>query len=46
MKSHLTISVDEGLVEWLDKRIEDSTYRNRSHAVESIINRYIKGIIR
>lgn len=33
-KVPLSISIDPGLLEWVDKKVEDRTYASRTHAFE------------
>ncbi len=30
----ITITIDKNLLDWLDKKIEEKTFANRSHALE------------
>jgi metal-responsive CopG/Arc/MetJ family transcriptional regulator len=42
MKERITITLDKGLLSWLDKRIDDKTFANRSHGFEFLIQRRIE----
>lgn len=33
-KGKVTVTVDRGLLEWIDKEVETFRFRNRSHAFE------------
>ncbi len=35
-KERITITIDKDLLEWIDKRIEEKIFANRSHAIEFI----------
>ena len=37
MKERITITIDKELLKWLDNRIEDKTFANRSHGFEYLI---------
>jgi metal-responsive CopG/Arc/MetJ family transcriptional regulator len=37
MKERVTITIDKELLEWIDKRIEEKNFANRSHAIEYLI---------
>lgn len=37
MKQRITITIDKELLEWLDKKIEDKVFANRSHGIEYLI---------
>ncbi|MBI2139330.1 hypothetical protein HYU14_00275 [Candidatus Woesearchaeota archaeon] len=39
MKERITITVDKDLLNWLDKRIGDKVFANRSHGLEFLIKR-------
>jgi len=36
-KKKISLSIDSGLLEWLDREIENFTFQSRSHAVEQAI---------
>lgn len=42
MKERITITIDQELLEWLDKRIEKKVFANRSHGLEFLIEKRIK----
>ncbi|MFO7931676.1 MAG: ribbon-helix-helix domain-containing protein [Desulfosalsimonas sp.] len=35
-KERITITIDKALLEWIDKRIQEKVFANRSHAIEYI----------
>ncbi|MEK6943679.1 MAG: ribbon-helix-helix domain-containing protein [Nanoarchaeota archaeon] len=37
MKERITITLDKGLLEWLDKKIDEKIFANRSHGFEFLI---------
>lgn len=37
MKERITITLDEELLNWLDKKIEERIFANRSHGFEFLI---------
>jgi len=39
MKERITITIDKELLEWLDKRVADKTFANRSHGIEYLITK-------
>lgn len=39
MKERITITVDKELLNWLDKKIDDKIFANRSHGIEFLIKR-------
>ncbi len=39
MKERITITVDKDLLNWLDLRIEEKVFANRSHGIEFLIKR-------
>lgn len=43
MKRKLSVTVDESIVEMLDKQLENSIFRNKSHLVEVAIKKYLDG---
>jgi metal-responsive CopG/Arc/MetJ family transcriptional regulator len=42
MKERITITMDKELLNWLDKRVEDHIFANRSHGFEYIIAKEIR----
>jgi len=39
VKERITITVDKELLNWLDKKIEEKVFANRSHGLEFLIKR-------
>ena len=39
MKQRITITIDKDLLKWLDKKIKDKTFANRSHGIEYLIKK-------
>ena len=39
MKERITVTVEKELLIWLDARIQDKTFANRSHGFEYLIKR-------
>ncbi len=39
MKERITVTIDKELLDWLDKRIKDKTFANRSHGFEFLIKK-------
>jgi metal-responsive CopG/Arc/MetJ family transcriptional regulator len=39
VKERITITIDKELLDWLDKKINEKIFANRSHGVEFLINR-------
>lgn len=39
MKQRITITIDKDLMNWLDKKVKDKTFANRSHGIEYLIQR-------
>jgi metal-responsive CopG/Arc/MetJ family transcriptional regulator len=39
MKERITVTIDKELLEWIDKRIKDKTFANRSHGFEFLIKK-------
>ena len=37
MKERITITLDKELLEWLDKKIEEKVFANRSHGFEFLV---------
>ena len=42
MKERITITLDKDLLKWLDSRIEEKVFANRSHGLEFLIKRKIE----
>jgi len=38
-KRKVSLTIDEGLLDWIDKEIEKFTFQSRSHAVEQAVFR-------
>jgi Arc/MetJ-type ribon-helix-helix transcriptional regulator len=36
-KTKVSLTIDSGLIEWIDKQIEEFVFQSRSHAVEQAI---------
>ena len=41
MKQKLSITIEEKMVELLEKMVEDGTFRNKSHAIEFSLNKIL-----
>ncbi len=39
MKQRITITIDKDLLDWLDKKIKEKTFANRSHGIEYLIKK-------
>jgi metal-responsive CopG/Arc/MetJ family transcriptional regulator len=39
MKARISLTIDKALLRWLDQRIADKTFANRSHGIEFLIKR-------
>lgn len=42
MKAKMSITVEKWIVEWIDQRVKTQRFRNRSHAVEVALMRFIE----
>ena len=42
MKQKLSITIEEKMVEILEKMVKDGTFRNKSHAIEFSLNKILK----
>ena len=42
MKERITITVEEELLEVLDKKVDDETFANRSHGISFLIKKHLK----
>lgn len=42
MKSKISVTVDKQIVEWIDKQVQTQRFRNRSHAVEVSLMRFME----
>lgn len=43
MKQRVSIVLDQETLDLLEEALKSRTYRNRSHAIELILNRALKG---
>jgi len=43
MKKRITTTVDEELLKWIDKKVDEKIFANRSHSFEFLIKRAIEG---
>lgn len=43
MKERITITIDKELLDWLDRRIDEKVFANRSHGIEFLIKRKMEG---
>jgi Arc/MetJ-type ribon-helix-helix transcriptional regulator len=39
MKKRIAVTVNEDLLKWVDRKVKDTTFANRSHAVEHALTR-------
>jgi metal-responsive CopG/Arc/MetJ family transcriptional regulator len=39
VKERITVTIDKELLDWLDKKVKDKTFANRSHGFEYLIKR-------
>ena len=39
MKERITVTIDKQLLKWLDKRIDEKVFANRSHGFEFLTKR-------
>ena len=39
MKERITVTIDKDLLDWIDERIKDKTFANRSHGLEFLIKK-------
>ncbi|MEK6946837.1 MAG: ribbon-helix-helix domain-containing protein [Nanoarchaeota archaeon] len=42
MKSRITVTIDKKLLSWLDSKIEDKIFANRSHGLEFLVKKKIE----
>ncbi len=42
MKERITITLDKEILDWLDKKIDERVFANRSHGFEFLIAQQIK----
>jgi len=43
MKERITVTMDKELLKWLDKKIDEKIFANRSHGLEFLIKRAAEG---
>ena len=36
-KKKVSLTIDSGLLDWIDKQVEDFTFQSRSHAIEQAV---------
>jgi metal-responsive CopG/Arc/MetJ family transcriptional regulator len=41
-KQHVSLTIDSGLLEWIDKQIGEFTFQSRSHAIEQAVHKLKK----
>ncbi|MCW4023741.1 MAG: ribbon-helix-helix domain-containing protein [Candidatus Bathyarchaeota archaeon] len=41
-KKKISLSIDSGLLEWIDQNVSNFTFQNRSHAIEQAVCRMKK----
>ncbi len=39
MKDRITVTIDRKLLKWIDEKIDERTFANRSHAIEFLIKK-------
>ena len=39
MKERITITIDKELLDWLDNKVDEKVFANRSHGLEFLIKR-------
>jgi len=42
LKERITVTIDKDLLDWLDRRIDDKIFANRSHGLEFLIKKRIR----
>jgi metal-responsive CopG/Arc/MetJ family transcriptional regulator len=42
MKERITVTIDKDLLDWLDEKVKDKIFANRSHGFEFLIKRKMK----
>lgn len=42
VKKRITITIDKELLDWIDHKIEEKVFANRSHGIEYLINQKMK----
>lgn len=41
MKERITVTIDKELLKWIDAKVKDKTFANRSHGLEFLIKKKI-----
>lgn len=42
MKAKMSVTVEKNLVAWIDSQVKSQRFRNRSHAVEVALMKYVE----
>jgi len=42
MKKSISVTVEKKLVDWVDRQVETQRFRNRSHAVELALMKFVE----
>jgi len=42
MKAKISVTVDREIVDWIDRHVKTQRFRNRSHAVELALMKFIE----
>lgn len=42
MKAKMSVTVDKKIVDWIDEQVRTQRFRNRSHAVEVALTKYLQ----
>jgi Arc/MetJ-type ribon-helix-helix transcriptional regulator len=42
MKAKMSVTVDRKIVDWIDEQVRTQRFRNRSHAVEVALMKYLQ----
>jgi len=42
MKAKMSVTVDKKIVDWIDEQVRTQRFRNRSHAVEVALMKYVQ----
>ena len=42
MKAKISVTVDKQIVDWIDEQVKTQRFRNRSHAVELALMRFLQ----
>jgi Arc/MetJ-type ribon-helix-helix transcriptional regulator len=42
MKSKISVTVEKNIVDWIDEQVKTQRFRNRSHAVELALMKFIE----